>query len=236
MSLHHFSVVNILSHCFIPEFIRPGGIAIDCGANEGGFSRWLSENTTTQVHAFEADPTLFTLLPQLDRVTFHNLAIDGEAGTMELHRTEGYCSSGFYTGQGTSAGSVIVPKIAFADFIRTQGIERVDLLKLDIEGSEIPLLKMTPDDILERISQITVEFHDFINPEDLPRIHQIDQRLRALGFKRVKFSRGVWANCLFVNTHIQPFSQIDTAAAMIKGWAVPGMRRRLTKLTRRGLP
>jgi hypothetical protein len=155
---------------------------------------------------------------------------------MELHRTEGYCSSGFYTGQGTSAGSVIVPKIAFADFIRTQNIERVDLLKLDIEGSEIPLLRITPDDILLRISQITVEFHDFINPDDLPLIHQIDQRLRGLGFRRVKFSRGVWANCLFINTRIHPFSRIDEITALIKGWAVPGIRRRLQKLTRSGPP
>jgi FkbM family methyltransferase len=232
MNLSHFSVANVLSHCFIPELIRRDGLAIDCGANQGEFSGWLAENTSVHVHAFEADPALFALLPKLNRVTFHNLAIDGEAGTMELHRTEGYCSSGFYTGQGNSSGSVIVRKISFEEFVRSQGIERIDLLKLDIEGSELPLLKKTSDDVLQRISQITVEFHDFINVADLPKIHQIDQRLRALGFRRVKFSRGVWANCLYVNSKIHPFSYMDSLAALIKGWAIPGIRRRLKRMAR----
>jgi hypothetical protein len=37
-----------------------------------------------------------------------------------------------------------------------------------------------------------------------------------------------------INTRIQPFGRIDAIAALIQGWAVPGMRRRLEKLARPG--
>jgi hypothetical protein len=49
-------VVKYCDHSFIPDLITPTGVVLDCGANHGAFSQWLSANTSVQVHAFEPDP------------------------------------------------------------------------------------------------------------------------------------------------------------------------------------
>lgn len=224
-----FKVANILSHCFIPDFIGDNGTVIDCGANHGNFSKWISENTTAMVHAFEADPILFNQLPVLDNVKFHNMAIDGESGSLELHRVDGLCSGGFHTDPSLITETVTVPKISFHEFIDVHGIDMIDLLKLDIEGCELALLENTPDSILGNISQITVEFHDFMNPGDLPRIHAISDKLQSLGFVQIKYSRKCWSNCLYVNQNIRKFTPIDRLIAHYKGWIVSGIKRRITR-------
>ena len=223
-----FKVANILSHCFIPGFIRPNGMVIDCGSNNGDFSRWISRHTDANVHGFEADPDLHAKLPKLDRVQFHNLAIDGNSGFLELHRAEGFCSSGHYDNKITALETVTVPKISFTEFYQQNQLGIIDLLKLDIEGCELNLFEKTPDEILLNISQITVEFHDFIDPNDLPRIHAISQRLQNIGFRQIKFSRGCWANCLFVNTKLNSFGPVDSMIALSKGWLISSLKRRLT--------
>jgi hypothetical protein len=40
-------------------------------------------------------------------------------------------------------------------------LPRIDLLKADIEGAEISMLTACPDEVLGRIAQIGIEFHDF---------------------------------------------------------------------------
>ena len=63
-------IINVLGHSFVPELAARAEIAIDCGANEGQFARWLSENTAATIFAFEPDPRLFARLPLLPRVQY----------------------------------------------------------------------------------------------------------------------------------------------------------------------
>ena len=60
----------------------------------------------------------------------------------------------------------LVRTMTFGEFVDSGvtsvwGDEPIELLKVDIEAAEIPLLLDTPAPILQRFHQITVEFHDF---------------------------------------------------------------------------
>ena len=44
------------------------------------------------------------------------------------------------------------------------GVDRVDLLKLDIEGAEIELLDPNCKDWIDRVDVIVIELHDWIRP------------------------------------------------------------------------
>jgi hypothetical protein len=79
-------------------------------------------------------------------------------------------------------------------------IENLDLHKLDIEGAEFDLIEQTPDDVWLRVSQITVEFHDF-----LPRFagrglfKRARTRLEKLGFLCCLMSFRTHGDVLFLN-------------------------------------
>src|SRR5262249_33951043 len=83
---------------------------------------------------------------------------------------------------------------------------RIDVLKMDIEGAEVMVLRSLADTILRAIGQITVEFHsDPVFGFDLHRdVEEIICFLRRRGFLCLDFSdcdkpRG---NVLFVNRAI----------------------------------
>jgi hypothetical protein len=87
-------------------------------------------------------------------------------------------------------GEEVCPGITFEHFLQTEGIKQTDLLKVDIEGSEVALFETTSDETLRNISQITIEFHDFV-PGSIIQAHtvrRIRTRLKSLGFLCLPFS------------------------------------------------
>ena len=70
--------------------------------------------------------------------------------------------------------------------MRRFGLQRVDVLKLDIEGAEFQVLSESPAHVLQSIGQITVEFHDFLPAwRDAKHMAGVRQRLQSLGFLAV---------------------------------------------------
>jgi FkbM family methyltransferase len=72
-----------------------------------------------------------------------------------------------------------------SDTIREQGLERVDLLKVDVEGAEFDVLEGIEEHHWPRIRQIAME----IAPGNTAGIPRIENRLRGLGFRDVKSVR-----------------------------------------------
>src|SRR5262249_43908597 len=68
------------------------------------------------------------------------------------------------------------------------GIKHVDLLKVDIEGSEVAMFRACPDGVLQAIDQITIEFHDFCGLVSKEEIDEIRERLALLGFDGLRMS------------------------------------------------
>jgi len=69
--------------------------------------------------------------------------------------------------------------ITFAELVAENGIERVDLLKVDIEGAEKWLFNESADEWLPKVKTILVEFHEFIEAGSSIRPFQ---KLLATGF------------------------------------------------------
>jgi histo-blood group ABO system transferase len=62
-------------------------------------------------------------------------------------------------------------------------LDHVDLLKIDIEGSELAALAAVSPDMIARVDQITCEFHDFLDPSLTPQVQATVARLQSLGFE-----------------------------------------------------
>ena len=68
--------------------------------------------------------------------------------------------------------------ITLAALLDKHGLDRATLVKVDIEGAELPMLESTSLQTLQRVDQFTLEFHDFVAPSQADDVHRAKQRLR----------------------------------------------------------
>lgn len=180
---------EILFHRII-ERLNAGDIAIDCGANVGKFTAKMASTGAT-VYAFEPDPyaveQLRDCVGHLSNVTILNQAVGAKDTHVKLYHAPGYrnaperlslSSSVYATKRNVSSdGGTPVEQIDLARFIGQ--LERpVKLLKLDIEGAEVPVLeKLLKTGLLDVIEHIFVETHERGIPELAERTMALRQQL-----------------------------------------------------------
>jgi FkbM family methyltransferase len=135
---------------------------LDCGANVGVASLFFRQQyPRARITAFEADPAI-------SDVCRRNLAANG-AADVDLVTAAVWTSRGEteFVCEGSDSGAVAalgvidgrvqkVPTVRLRDYLG----ERVDLLKLDIEGSELPVLEDCADR-LGAVQAMTVDLHEF---------------------------------------------------------------------------
>src|SRR5439155_24618010 len=89
------------------------------------------------------------------------------------------------------------------------GLSAIDVLKLDIEGSEVEVLDACSDEFLGRVGQIALELHDFtgqVSPADVARVLG---RLERLGFLIIKMARTSYIDTLAINRNRCPLSAAE---------------------------
>jgi hypothetical protein len=73
--------------------------------------------------------------------------------------------------------------------LKDTGISAIDLLKVDIEGTERKLFRSTSDKLLRSVKGITIELHDFVSGSIRgDEVLQTCKRLERLGFFCIPFS------------------------------------------------
>lgn len=191
------TTIVVYNHSFVLELIGDDWV-VDCGANRGDFSCWISENTRARIVAYEPDPRLFDHLPKYERVTYYNLALAASDGEVSLHLGDKLCSSIVHA-ERANATSVKVKAVELSRHLAACDVGTIGLLKLDIEGAELEVLRGLPRDFLQRVKQITCEFHEFLEPATLPAVEGVIQHLQAQGFYAINFSRSNYGDVLFIN-------------------------------------
>ena len=191
------------SHSFLPGLIRPQGIVFDIGVNSGGLPEQVA-GRCRRVIGFEPDPVWHASYVLPPNVQVWSKALAASRGTMRLNVNPKLCSSLHY--QESASTSVEVETVTLADALALESEGPVDLIKIDIEGEELAVLDQSPAELFSRVVQMTVEFHDFLDPASRPKILAVIDRLRRLGFHVVKFSWNSYGDMLFVNRKLAPLS------------------------------
>jgi FkbM family methyltransferase len=188
------------------EAVAPGGgVFLDVGANTGQHSLFLSQHAE-QVHAFEPyEPVLERFRQMVDsnrleNVRIHPVGLGDQAAEIPFHEpNEGNLGTGsFLDGFGSEDAPVRVLRIVVGDeALASAGVERVHVIKLDVEGYERPALaglrktlehsrpvialEVTIDPELDRL---------FTSEADLASAFPDDYSCRAFGYGRVDLWRG----------------------------------------------
>ena len=175
--------------------LRPGDIAIDCGANVGLFTTLMAVSGAT-VYAFEPNPAAYEALAGAV-AAFPNAhpihaAVTAAPGPVKLflHKWADEDPVHWSTGSSLleSKNNVrkdhftVVEGVPLARFIRELGVDRIRLLKMDIEGAEVEVLNQLLDEGLHQmIDQAFVEVHDRRVPELREPTQRLRRRLESLG-------------------------------------------------------
>jgi FkbM family methyltransferase len=189
---------EIETHTLYTRFLTKDSLVIDLGANVGHFSLAIVEKIGATIYALEALPSTFAKIPDHPRVKKYNRAITDQDGPVRLFVSDNPETTSVHRSIAERfgvRGEEACPGITFEHFLQTEGIKRIDLLKVDIEGSEEALFETTSDETLRNICQITIEFHDFIQAHTVRRI---TTRLKSLGFLCLPFWRHY--DVLFIRT------------------------------------
>lgn len=159
-----------VSRLYLPVRIPRDAVIIDCGCNIGMsilFFKLLYPDAS--VIGFEPHPALFEVLDSnirensLTNVQLHRKALADQAGTVEFHLNEsdpGSLNMGLIRRSDT-AESIAVDAHRLSDLLP----EKVDLLKLDIEGAEHSVITdLFEQGKLANVDKIICEYHHHIEP------------------------------------------------------------------------
>ena len=145
-----FSIHDVLYDQYQDEGFRvqPGDVVIDAGGFIGDTAALFCSKTggDCQVHAFELldeSIALFRYNNELngisDRVVLNKLALsDHSNGSLVIKQARLQGATSVQSGDGPGER---IPTITLDDYVARHALERVDLIKMDIEGSEIPALQ-----------------------------------------------------------------------------------------------
>jgi FkbM family methyltransferase len=190
-------VESYWSHTFLPELIRRDGVIFDFGSNYGGFCKLVAPQCR-RVICLEPDPYWENRgISFPENVLVLRKALASKRGVVRLNLNREKCSSMHYI--DTGAQSIWVDAITLADAVALAPTERIELIKMDIEGEEVAVLRDAPPELLQRVVQLTVEFHDFLDPASTPAIITVVKKMQSLGFFAIRFSWHSYGDLLFVN-------------------------------------
>lgn len=138
--------------CFLKKFLKEGDCFFDIGANIGLFSLHASNiiGNNGMIIAFEPTPVTFNrLLKNIEINNFHNIktvniGLSYTSGTVKFHTSnEGYDAWNSFATL-TDIGECVEIEVAtntLDNYISTNNINKIDLIKLDVEGWEFNVLK-----------------------------------------------------------------------------------------------
>lgn len=180
-----------LIHQALRKFVKPGDVVLDVGGHVGystlHFADWVGESG--KVFVFEPMPgnvrrieSNLTLNGLRDRVEIVQAAVSDSAGEVEFAE-----SSVLNSGMGAISvgrGGRKVRTIALDEWLARQRVDRVALMKLDIEGAEILALKGLKGTLAaKKIGALMMEVH----PQDLPKfgssVQDVLNRLSSAGYQ-----------------------------------------------------
>jgi FkbM family methyltransferase len=140
---------------FLQYSLKPGDTFIDCGANVGYFSVQAGAlvGKSGTVISIEANPRTFKLLERNLRANGFGIpvqcALTLQAGEVELFMPQDWdVYSSLRAGalvEGRADQSFKVTARTLDDVIKERSLARVDVVKIDIEGGELDVLRSAPE-------------------------------------------------------------------------------------------
>lgn len=152
-------------------------IIFDIGGYKGEFARDIFCKYNSNIFIFEPVPEFFNEINQRfirnGKVNVYNFGLGSKNQKSNIYLDNN--GSSLYK---KASNSIEIEIRSFNDFINENKIERIDLIKINIEGSEYDLLESIIEaGNISKIHNIQVQFHDYIIDNAFERMRLIQNRL-----------------------------------------------------------
>lgn len=163
---------------------KPGDVVFDVGASYGAYALSACSDGAT-VHAFEPEPSVWEdLMLNIElndwngRCTASCLALWSGSGDVDMK------SYAPHWPQHTISGRYKTDTLD--NIVRSRNVDRMDWLKIDVEGAEMEVLTGGAESIRRLKPRIIVEVHTFLDETLLPRVtgFLMDMGYELMGFPR----------------------------------------------------
>ena len=154
--------------------IGPDWTILDIGGGIGDFSIYAAKQfPKTSVYTYEPTPESFRLLEEnlrinnVENVIPYKKAIWSTDGKLTLDISEGepiqYKSKQIEKHNHHNKSAIEIESISLENALNSTGVAICNLLKIDCEGAEYEILFNAPEETLERIERIVMEYHDSLD-------------------------------------------------------------------------
>lgn len=166
------------------DWIKKSKIIIDAGANIGVFSRIIREiNKDAFIVAIEPEKDNYQILK--DNLTYDNCdciqkGLWNKKCNLIINPSE-TGEWGFTVSETKKKGDI--EAIGISDILEKYNFKHIDILKIDIEGSEYEVFDETCEEWIEKVTMFIIEFHDGKKEGCSKRILE---KMKKHGFKQKK--------------------------------------------------
>ena len=140
------SYADRTERCLLARYLSPGAVVVDAGANIGVYSQFLATcvGPGGVVHSFEPSPENFgrlhAALSQFSNVRLNQLAVSDKTGDSLLYVSEKLnVDHRAYPIEGETRRTVCIRSTMLDDYFKPG--ERVDFIKMDVQGYELHVLR-----------------------------------------------------------------------------------------------
>lgn len=141
-------VLDSTERAALAEVVEDGGVFLDIGANAGVYTLWMAsrQGRVIQVESFEPDPELCRRLGEnlkrnrLENVFLHQFALGEEESKVFLERGNGNLGENQIKRDAVGGGFEVRLR-RLPNVLAERGITKVDVLKIDVEGHEVEVMR-----------------------------------------------------------------------------------------------
>lgn len=168
-------------------------VVFDVGANIGLWTKYILTRNAKKVYCFEPNITAISNLKRNfngnSNVVIDTNAISHENKQFTLYVSDenSLISSFFNTNKGGNRNrEYLVDAITFDDVFKKYNISDVDLIKIDIEGSEFEIFNNLTPNVYDKVKSFLIETHDFYFSDGEEKITKLISILEFNGYQVYK--------------------------------------------------
>jgi FkbM family methyltransferase len=201
-------------------FVDDVRVVLDAGANVGAAATYFARcYPDAEIYAFEPASAAFDVLARnaarLSNVRPVNIGLEAEDGRAELYLGDiDSVLASIHPSADLTQTSESIELRSARGWADEHGLDRIDVLKVDTEGCEVPILRS----LVDRLDQVKIIYVEYHSEADRREIDALLGPTHALFFGRVVGSTGELA---YVAHDLVPSSGAFDVAPLFKN-LVPG--------------
>jgi FkbM family methyltransferase len=176
---------------FNHDFLNEDSIVFDIGGYTGTWAERIYSKYRCNIYIFEPIQRFCDIIKyrfsNLDKIKIFDFALSDENKEENIFYDDN--ASSFYISKNFF---IKVKKIKVSDFIKDNKIEKIDLIKLNVEGDEYSiLLDMIENDLINTVKKFQIQYHELTDDYENKR-NKMKKYFEDNGYKQLYNYDYVW--------------------------------------------